>query len=51
MIANFSDGAAEYPKLASEQIATKVGVRFSKAKIRKAWEKECRDQFDRERTQ
>jgi hypothetical protein len=37
------------PKLSFKDIAKKLGVDFTKAKNGKAWEKECRDVFDRER--
>jgi hypothetical protein len=50
MLANFSDCAFDYPDLSFEETATKLGVDFRKAKNGKAWEAECRDVFDRERT-
>jgi hypothetical protein len=49
MLANFSDYAFDYPKLAFEEIAKKLGVDFSKAKNGKTWEAECREVFDRGR--
>jgi len=49
MLANFSDYAANYPKLPFEEIAKKLGVDFTKAKNGKTWEAECREVFDRER--
>ena len=49
MLANFSDYAAEYPKLSFEEIAKKLGIDFSKAKNGRTWEAECREVFDRER--
>jgi hypothetical protein len=49
MLANFSDYAADYPKLSFQQIAKKLGVDFKKAKNGKTWEAECREVFDRER--
>jgi hypothetical protein len=51
MLANFSDYAADYPKLKFEEIAKKIGVDFRKAKNGKAWEKECWEVFDRERAE
>ena len=49
MLVNFSDCAADYSKLSFEETAKKLGVDFSEAKNGKAWEKECREVFDRER--
>jgi hypothetical protein len=49
MLANFSDYAADYPKLSFEEIAKKLGVNFSKAKNGQAWIKQHREVFDRER--
>jgi hypothetical protein len=49
MLANFSDYAADYPKLSFEEIAKLLGVDFSAAENGKVWEKECREVFDRER--
>ena len=49
MISNFSDYSADYPKLSFEEIARKLGIDFSKVKNGKAWEKECREAFERER--
>ena len=49
MLANFSDYAVDYPKLSFEEIATKLGVDFSDVKNGKAWAKECREVFERER--
>ena len=49
MIGNFSDYAADYPKLSFEEIAKRLGVDFSKAKNRKTWKAECREVFDSER--
>jgi len=49
MLANSSDYAADFPKLSFEDIAEKLGVDFSKAKNGIAWEKECREVFERER--
>jgi hypothetical protein len=43
------DYAADYPKLSFGEIAKKLGVDFSKARNGKAWQKECREVFDRER--
>jgi hypothetical protein len=48
MFANFTDYAADFPRLSFEQVAKKLGVDFSKAKSGKAWEKECREVFERE---
>jgi hypothetical protein len=48
MLANFSDYAADYPKLSFEQIAKKIEVDSIKAKNGKAREKECREVFERE---
>jgi len=45
MLANFSDYAADYPKLPFEEIAKKLRVDFRKAKTGKVWEKECREVF------
>jgi hypothetical protein len=49
MLPNFSDYAADYPKVTFEEIAKKLGVNFRKAKNGKTWEKECREVFERER--
>ena len=49
MLANFSDYAADYPKLSIEEIAKKLGIDFRKAKNGETWEKECREVFERER--
>jgi hypothetical protein len=49
MLANFSDYAFDYPKLTFEKIANKLGVDFSAAKNGKAWEKQCREVFEKER--
>jgi hypothetical protein len=49
MLANFADYAADFPDLSFEQVAEKLGVDFTKAKNGSAWEKECREVFDRER--
>ena len=49
MLANFSDYAADYPKLPFEAVAKKLGVDFSKAKNGKMWGAECREVFNRER--
>ena len=49
MLANFSDYAADYPKMSFEDIARKLGVDLSKAKNGAAWEKECREVFERKR--
>jgi hypothetical protein len=49
MLANFSDYAADFPKLTFEEIAKKLGVDFSKAKNGIAWERECREVSERER--
>jgi hypothetical protein len=38
MLANFSDYAADAPKVSFEDIARKLGVDFSKAKNGKVWE-------------
>jgi hypothetical protein len=50
MIANFSDIAANYPKLPFRGAANKLRVDFHHAKNGKAWEKECRSVFERERS-
>jgi hypothetical protein len=49
MLANFSDYAADFPKLSFEEIAKKLGVDFRNAKNGEVWEKECREVFERER--
>ena len=49
MLVNFSDYAVDYPKLTFEEIAKRLGVDFRKAKHQKVWEKECREDFERER--
>ena len=49
MLANFSDYAADYPKMSFEKVAKKLGVNFRKANNGKVWEHECREVFDRER--
>jgi hypothetical protein len=49
MLANFSDGAFDYPTLSFAEVAKKLGVDFTKAKEAKAWEAECRAVFERER--
>jgi hypothetical protein len=49
MLANFADCAADYPTMSFEDIARKLGVDFKNAKNGAAWEKECREVFERER--
>jgi hypothetical protein len=49
MLANFSDYAADFPKLSFEEIAKKLGVDFKTAANGAAWEKECREVVERER--
>ena len=49
MLANFCDYAADCPNLSFEEIAKLLDVDFSKANNGKAWEKECREVFGRER--
>jgi hypothetical protein len=49
MLAKFNDYAFDYPKLSFAEVAKKLGVDFSKGRNGKAWEKECREVFDRER--
>jgi hypothetical protein len=49
MLKNFRDYAADCPNLSFEEIAKLLGVDFSKAKNGKAWEKECKEVFERER--
>jgi hypothetical protein len=48
-LANFSDYAADYPKLSFEENAKKLGVDFSKPRNGKAGEAECRKVFETER--
>jgi hypothetical protein len=50
MLANFGDAAVDYPRLSFEEIAMRLGVDFDKAQNGKAWEKECRDVFEIERS-
>lgn len=47
MLANFSDCAADHPKLTFEDVAKKLGVDFTKAKNGDTWKKECREVFER----
>ena len=49
MLANFADYAADYPELSFERVTKKLDVDFRTAKNGAAWEKECREVFDRER--
>jgi hypothetical protein len=49
MLANFSNYAADCPGLSIEEITKLLGVDFSKANDGNAWEKECREVFERER--
>jgi len=49
MLTNFSDSAADYPKLSFEEIAKKLGVDFSKSRKGRTWEAECREVLERER--
>jgi hypothetical protein len=50
LLASFTDYAVDYPKLSFEEVARKFEVDFSKARNGKAWEKECREVFERERS-
>jgi hypothetical protein len=49
MVANFSDIAADYPKLSFQAVAKKMGMDFGNAKNSKAWEQECKEAFDNNR--